>query len=212
MVGTRPVVAGQRSASCRSTLPKPVDLAEHRPCRRARRLPPSRPAVGRGARQDRGRRAGIPHRLAGPAPVRSGARVPLAAGLCLPEPERRCAGASRSTRPVCAARLRKLMEYAVARLGPRPRSDERHRRVHTAQSRPPDHRPSVQEGIPPRACATEPRRDSTCAIRPHRRSARSRDYYGVIFTFRIDGGGTLGMLWNREGGRWKIVSYQPLAP
>jgi hypothetical protein len=36
------------------------------------------------------------------------------------------------------------------------------------------------------------------------------DYYGVIFTFRVDGGGTLGLLWNREGGRWKIASYQPL--
>jgi hypothetical protein len=38
------------------------------------------------------------------------------------------------------------------------------------------------------------------------------DYYAAIFTFRIDGGGTLGLLWNREGGRWKIVSYQPLLP
>jgi hypothetical protein len=38
------------------------------------------------------------------------------------------------------------------------------------------------------------------------------DHYAVIFTFRIDGGGTLGLLWNREGGRWKIVSYQPLVP
>ena len=38
------------------------------------------------------------------------------------------------------------------------------------------------------------------------------DYYGVIFTFRIDGGGTLGTLWIREEGRWRIVSYQPLVP
>jgi hypothetical protein len=34
----------------------------------------------------------------------------------------------------------------------------------------------------------------------------------VIFTFRIDGGGTLGTLWIREEGRWRIVSYQPLVP
>ena len=38
------------------------------------------------------------------------------------------------------------------------------------------------------------------------------DYYAVIFTFRIDGGGTLGTLWTREDGRWRIVSYQPLVP
>jgi len=38
----------------------------------------------------------------------------------------------------------------------------------------------------------------------------SAEYYGVIFTFRIDGGGTLGLLWFRENGKWKIVSYQPL--
>jgi hypothetical protein len=36
------------------------------------------------------------------------------------------------------------------------------------------------------------------------------DYFGVIFTFRIEGGGTLGLLWSREGGRWRIVSYQLL--
>ena len=43
-------------------------------------------------------------------------------------------------------------------------------------------------------------------------SGAAANYHGVIFTFRIDGGGTLGLLWNREGGRWKIVSYQPLIP
>ena len=37
-------------------------------------------------------------------------------------------------------------------------------------------------------------------------------YFAVIFTFRIEGGGTLGLLWSREADRWKIVAYQPLAP
>jgi hypothetical protein len=36
------------------------------------------------------------------------------------------------------------------------------------------------------------------------------EYYGVIFRFRIDGGGVLGLLWARQDGKWKIVSYQPL--
>jgi hypothetical protein len=36
------------------------------------------------------------------------------------------------------------------------------------------------------------------------------EYFGVIFTFRIEGGGTLALLWSREGDRWKIVAYEPL--
>lgn len=36
------------------------------------------------------------------------------------------------------------------------------------------------------------------------------DYFGVIFRFRADTGGALGLLWARENGQWKIVSYQPL--
>jgi hypothetical protein len=32
----------------------------------------------------------------------------------------------------------------------------------------------------------------------------------VIFSFRVEGGGTLGLLWFRENGKWTIVSYQPL--
>ena len=36
------------------------------------------------------------------------------------------------------------------------------------------------------------------------------EHYAVIFQLRIAGGGVLGLLWEREGGKWKIVSYQPL--
>jgi hypothetical protein len=35
-------------------------------------------------------------------------------------------------------------------------------------------------------------------------------YYAVVFTFRTEDGGTLGLLWVREDGKWKIVSFQPL--
>jgi hypothetical protein len=37
------------------------------------------------------------------------------------------------------------------------------------------------------------------------------EYFGVAFQFRVSGGGVLGLLWSREGDRWKLVSYQPLA-
>jgi hypothetical protein len=36
------------------------------------------------------------------------------------------------------------------------------------------------------------------------------DYYGAIIQFRIEGSGVLGLLWARDSGTWKIVSYQPL--
>jgi hypothetical protein len=38
------------------------------------------------------------------------------------------------------------------------------------------------------------------------------EYFGVVFQFRVSGGGVLGLLWTREAGRWKLVSYQPLTP
>jgi hypothetical protein len=36
------------------------------------------------------------------------------------------------------------------------------------------------------------------------------EYFGVVFTFRLEGGGTLGLLWSREADTWKVVSYQLL--
>jgi hypothetical protein len=38
------------------------------------------------------------------------------------------------------------------------------------------------------------------------------EHYGVVFQFRTTGGGVLGLLWTRENGQWKLVSYQPLSP
>ncbi len=34
------------------------------------------------------------------------------------------------------------------------------------------------------------------------------EYHGAVFTFRHEGGGALGLLWNREGGRWRLASYR----
>jgi hypothetical protein len=107
---------------------------------------------------------------------------------------------------------RRLMEYANARLGPRtdltsaivaftPRNPDR----------PVTDHPFKREfllGPVPEAEA----RQYLCNQAAAPGAGTGTDYYAVIFTFRVDGGGTLGMLWNREGGRWKLVSYQPLVP
>ncbi len=36
------------------------------------------------------------------------------------------------------------------------------------------------------------------------------EYVGAVFQFRVAGGGTFGLLWTREDGKWKLVSYRPL--
>ena len=33
-----------------------------------------------------------------------------------------------------------------------------------------------------------------------------------VFQFRTAGGGVLGLLWTREEGKWRMVSYQSLNP
>jgi hypothetical protein len=38
------------------------------------------------------------------------------------------------------------------------------------------------------------------------------EYIGAVFQFRIAGGSLFGLLWTREDGKWKLVSYQPLNP
>ena len=104
------------------------------------------------------------------------------------------------------------MEYANARLGPRtdltsaivaftPRNPDR----------PVTDHPFKREfllGPVPEAEARQYLCNQTAAPV----AGTHADYYATIFTFRVDGGGTLGMLWNKEGGRWKLVSYQPLVP
>ena len=36
------------------------------------------------------------------------------------------------------------------------------------------------------------------------------EYFGAVIQFRTAGGGTLGLLWAREEGTWKLVAYRPL--
>jgi hypothetical protein len=38
------------------------------------------------------------------------------------------------------------------------------------------------------------------------------EYVGAVFQFRTAGGGLFGLLWTREEGKWKLVSYRPLNP
>ena len=33
-------------------------------------------------------------------------------------------------------------------------------------------------------------------------------YYATLFRFKIRGSGILGLLWTRENGNWRIVSYR----
>jgi hypothetical protein len=40
----------------------------------------------------------------------------------------------------------------------------------------------------------------------------STEYYGAAFYFNKEGSGPLGLLWSRENGTWKIVSYQTISP
>jgi hypothetical protein len=42
-------------------------------------------------------------------------------------------------------------------------------------------------------------------------AATGGEYFGAVFQFRVAGGGTFGLLWTREEGKWKLVSYQPLS-
>ena len=108
--------------------------------------------------------------------------------------------------------LRKLREYADARLGPRPDLTSAIVAFTPRDPKQPviDH-PFRREFV--MGPLTEPvARQYLCNAATAPPLGAAAEYHGVIFTFRIDGGGTLGLLWNREGGRWKIVSYQPLMP
>ena len=37
------------------------------------------------------------------------------------------------------------------------------------------------------------------------------EYFGAVFQFRTAGGGTMGLLWARQEGTWKLVAYRPLS-
>ena len=108
--------------------------------------------------------------------------------------------------------LRKLMEFSNTRLGPRPDLTSA---IEAFVPRNPD-QPVIDHPFK-REFVLGPLPESTarqylCNAATAPPLGAAAEYHGAIFTFRIDGGGTLGLLWNREGGRWKIVSYQPLMP
>jgi hypothetical protein len=42
--------------------------------------------------------------------------------------------------------------------------------------------------------------------------ASAQHYYEVLFTFRRENAGTMTLLWNREGQRWRLVSYRLVTP
>jgi len=107
---------------------------------------------------------------------------------------------------------RKLMEHAGARLGPRPDLTSA---IVAFRPRNPD-RPVTDHPFKKEfllgPVPAEEARQYLCNQSAVPSAGTRPDYYAAVFTFRIDGGGTLGLLWTREGGRWKIVSYQPLVP
>ena len=96
---------------------------------------------------------------------------------------------------------RKLMEYASARLG---------RRANLTSAivaftprdpnRPITDHPFKKEFLLGPVSESEARQ-YLCSQSTAPAASAGTDYYGVIFTFRVDGGGTLGLLWNREGGQ-----------
>jgi len=108
---------------------------------------------------------------------------------------------------------RRLMEYAGARLGPRPDLTSA---IVAFTPRNPDRpvtdHPFKREFLLGPVGAEEAKQYLCNRSAAPAASGTGPAYYAVVFTFRADGGGTLGLLWTREGGRWKIVSYQPLVP
>jgi hypothetical protein len=105
--------------------------------------------------------------------------------------------------------LRRLMEYAAGKLGTRtnltsailavtPRDPKRVVVEH----------PFRREFLLTPLAETEAR---TYLCGQGAAAATSAQYFGVVFQFRRAGGGTLGLLWTREAGLWKLVSFQPIA-
>jgi hypothetical protein len=103
------------------------------------------------------------------------------------------------------ARLRELMEYSSSQLGPRqsltdtivalqPSNPSRtlgHPFSHEFLLTPVDDQETRQF-----ACG----QNVTPSAQP--------EYHEVLFTFRREGSGTLGLLWDREGQRWRLLSYR----
>jgi hypothetical protein len=106
--------------------------------------------------------------------------------------------------------LKRLMEYAASKLGARSNltsavsaftlRDPARTVIDHAFSREFLLLPLTEAQARPYLC------DSASA------QATGGEYVGAVFQFRTAGGGVLGLLWTREDGKWKLVSYQPLNP
>jgi hypothetical protein len=103
-------------------------------------------------------------------------------------------------------RLRELMSYSVDELG---RTTSLTDAIVAAQPRDParkvlDHAFSREFMLTPVDAREAQQYLCGQSVTPPENPA----YHGAVFTFRRENGGTLGLLWNREGARWRLVSYR----
>ena len=107
--------------------------------------------------------------------------------------------------------LRRIMEYAADKLGPHanltsvaiaftPRDPKRESSIEHAFRREFLLTPLTEAQARPFLC------DAGAA------APAGGEYVGAVFQFRAAGGGTLGLLWTRQEGTWKLVAYRPLNP
>ena len=105
--------------------------------------------------------------------------------------------------------LRRLMTYSTDKLGTTPNLTNA---IVAVTPRVPDRvvvdHPFRREFLLGPLAETEAR---TYLCDPASAPPTGAEYFGVVFQFRRPGGGTLGLLWTREAGAWKLVSYQPIS-
>ena len=117
-----------------------------------------------------------------------------------------------SNKPLDAAaarrELRKLMEYSAGKVGPVPNLTSA-----IVAFTPRDPQRVVVDQPFQREFLVTPLPETlarTYLCGPATASPAGTEYFGVVLQFRRPGGGTLGLLWTRDAGQWKLVSYQPL--
>lgn len=106
--------------------------------------------------------------------------------------------------------LKRLMEYAASKLGPRSTLTSA---IEAFRLRDPtrqviDHAFNREFLLLPLTEAqARPYLCDNASAQP-----TGGEYVGAVFQVRTAGGGVLGLLWTREEGTWRLVSYQPLNP
>lgn len=104
------------------------------------------------------------------------------------------------------AELRELMEYTSSQLGRRESLTDAIVAVRAGDpSRPILSHPFSREFMLTPADDREARQ-YLCGQRVTQPA--QPDYQGVLFAFRQENSGTVALLWNREDGRWRLVSYR----